>query len=96
MPWEETGPQIEKKELPCPDCEAPVQVTCLGGHETGDYPCHLAKPMSCGRPCGRLLTCENHTCTLECHAVEGAPDGTKVNLKSLQNIHWASKGSGEI
>lgn len=30
MPWEQTGPQIEKQCLACPDCKVPVSVTCLG------------------------------------------------------------------
>lgn len=30
MPWEETGPQIKRKCLPCPECQYPVSVTCLG------------------------------------------------------------------
>lgn len=30
MPWENVGPQIEKKSLPCPDCVVLVPVTCLG------------------------------------------------------------------
>ena len=32
MPWEQTEPQIERKSLPCPACEEPVTVTCLGLH----------------------------------------------------------------
>ena len=35
--------------------------------------------MSCHRPCGRLLTCTNHTCRLECHKVVGSPDDHKVH-----------------
>nr|XP_023021206.1 NF-X1-type zinc finger protein NFXL1 [Leptinotarsa decemlineata] len=70
MPWEQTKPQFEKKELPCPDCVVPVAVTCLGEHETSDWPCYLAKPSSCHRPCGRKLECGNHSCSLPCHLVE--------------------------
>ena len=47
-------------------------MTCLGGHETTDWPCHLAKPSSCGRPCGRRLPCGNHTCERSCHKVKNA------------------------
>ncbi|KAJ3662166.1 hypothetical protein Zmor_006522 [Zophobas morio] len=78
MPWEQTEPQIERKSLPCPACEEPVTVTCLGGHETSDWPCHRAVPSSCHRPCGRSLKCENHICTFSCHVVENAPDGIKA------------------
>ncbi len=43
VPWEETGPRLEVKALSCPDCMHPVPVTCLGAHETADWPCHAAK-----------------------------------------------------
>ncbi|RZC05035.1 hypothetical protein BDFB_010839, partial [Asbolus verrucosus] len=68
MPWEQTKPQLERKTLPCPNCE----------HETSNWPCHTAKPASCHRPCGRSLNCGNHTCTLPCHAIESAPDATRA------------------
>ncbi|XP_008191258.2 NF-X1-type zinc finger protein NFXL1 [Tribolium castaneum] len=74
MPWEQTKPQLERKALACPDCEVPVSVTCLGEHETCDWPCYKAVPSSCHRPCGRQLTCENHTCTLPCHVVDNSPN----------------------
>ena len=67
LPWEVRGPQFVIKSQPCPPCEVPVDVTCLGGHETVAYPCHMAKPASCGRKCGRELPCGNHTCLRECH-----------------------------
>jgi len=78
MPWEQTDPQIEQRDLPCPNCVVPVPVTCLGNHETCNWPCHTAKISSCGRICGRLLPCENHQCSLMCHAVENAPDELKA------------------
>ena len=69
-PWEvRKGPQYIMTSTPCPPCGHPVSVTCLGGHETASYPCHLAKPASCGRKCGRQLPCGNHTCSRECHKV---------------------------
>ena len=52
-PWEAVGPRIETRAVECPDCQAPVPVTCLGAHETADWPCHAAKAGPCGRPCGR-------------------------------------------
>ncbi|XP_050311895.1 NF-X1-type zinc finger protein NFXL1 [Anthonomus grandis grandis] len=73
MPWERST-QVQRQNLPCPECVVPVPVTCLGGHETANYPCHLTKPSSCGRACGRQLPCTNHACTLECHTVIGAGD----------------------
>ena len=73
-PWESQGPSTEIKSLNCPPCEFPVPVTCLGGHETSDWPCHLAKSSSCGRKCGRQLACGNHTCERDCHRVKNAPN----------------------
>ena len=77
-PWEAKGPQWTIAALPCPPCEAPVEVTCLGGHETTLWPCHSAKPASCGRKCGRQLPCENCTCARDCHRVRGVEDAVKV------------------
>ena len=77
-PWEAKGPQWTIAALPCPPCEAPVEVTCLGGHETALWPCHSAKPASCGRKCGRQLPCENCTCSRDCHRVRGVEDAVKV------------------
>lgn len=33
MPWENTSEQLEKKALPCPDCQVPVPITCFGTFE---------------------------------------------------------------
>lgn len=30
MPWEQTDPKFERRNLPCPDCMFPVSVKCLG------------------------------------------------------------------
>nr|CAD7597142.1 unnamed protein product [Timema genevievae] len=73
-PWEKVTPQLQMVDLPCPNCMVPVPVTCVGGHETCDWPCHRAKPSSCHRPCGRALSCGNHLCSLLCHTVTGAKD----------------------
>lgn len=78
-PWEIQKEIMQLKTLPCPPCEVSVPVTCLGGHETHSWPCHTAKPTSCGKPCGRLLPCTNHTCELICHKIlplEASKDGT--------------------
>lgn len=73
-PWEpEQAPKMEIRKLPCPPCPVKVPVTCLGEHETADWPCHLSVPSSCGRPCGRELYCTNHTCTKPCHVVSMNP-----------------------
>lgn len=64
-----------------------MPVTCLGGHETLDWPCYVANPTSCERKCGRMLTCGNHTCSLLCHTVEGAANEVAVsNLYEIKNL----------
>lgn len=79
MPWEETGGHLERKCLSCPDCQVLVPITCFGEHETSEWPCYIAKPASCHRPCGRTLSCGNHECQMECHIVENAPDQVSVS-----------------
>ncbi len=74
-PWDVSAPTVETLKDPCPDCEEPIAVTCLGGHETWNSPCYLtSKTISCGRPCGRRLPCGNHTCARECHKVKQQAD----------------------
>lgn len=50
----------------CPPCQAPVPITCLGGHTTRQLPCSSAAPFACEQPCGRPLACGNHTCAAPC------------------------------
>ena len=59
-----------------------MPVTCIGGHETRDWPCHKSTPSSCFRPCGQLLACTNHTCAKPCHIV----DGTRVKRWILWSL----------
>ena len=72
--YKNKGPTTQIKSLDCPECQFPVPVTCLGGHETADWPCFAAKSALCGRKCGRQLPCENHTCERDCHKVKNAPN----------------------
>ncbi|XP_075230227.1 NF-X1-type zinc finger protein NFXL1 [Lycorma delicatula] len=72
--WDKGVPQSVFKSKPCDPCPEPIQVTCLGNHERYDLPCHRAFSTSCERPCGRALSCGNHSCQLKCHIVLGAED----------------------
>lgn len=69
------------KALPCPPCIFPIEFPCLGEHESPDWPCHLTKSgrKSCGRPCGQVLDCGNHSCKNECHTLYDA-NNVKVSL----------------
>ncbi|KAJ1350745.1 hypothetical protein KIN20_006620 [Parelaphostrongylus tenuis] len=52
----------------CPPCTALVERMCYGNHEIRkNVPCHIGA-VSCGRPCGKLLTCGAHYCTRYCHS----------------------------
>ncbi|BFZ15022.1 hypothetical protein BsWGS_18061 [Bradybaena similaris] len=73
-PWEQRPARIEKRSKPCPPCQVPIPMRCLGGHETSEIPCFRVKPYACGRKCGRRLACGNHTCELQCHTVTDALD----------------------
>ena len=74
------------KNLECPECQHPVPVTCLGGHETSDWPCAIAKSAPCGRKCGRSLACENHTCDRDCHKVKNAPNDLQSGSNCRQDL----------
>ncbi|XP_014353942.2 NF-X1-type zinc finger protein NFXL1 [Latimeria chalumnae] len=69
-PWEQPSePEFIRVALPCPPCQVPIPTECFGKHEVTALPCHAAGQYSCKRPCGRLLSCGNHTCMRECHSV---------------------------
>ncbi|XP_022662440.1 transcriptional repressor NF-X1-like [Varroa destructor] len=54
----------------CPPCTSLTEKKCHGGHELRrNIPCHLDN-VSCGRPCGRPLSCGRHSCDKTCHAGE--------------------------
>ncbi|XP_028824270.1 NF-X1-type zinc finger protein NFXL1-like [Denticeps clupeoides] len=77
-PWEQpSAPAFVCKALPCPPCQVAIPTVCLGEHEVNPVPCHILGPFSCGRACGRTLTCGNHKCTLECHHVSTSESGDK-------------------
>nr|XP_045609322.1 NF-X1-type zinc finger protein NFXL1-like [Procambarus clarkii] len=78
-PWEPVvAPHIEIQKKPCPSCQVPVPTRCFGQHENPNWPCSDLRPYSCGRKCGRVLDCTNHTCKRECHEVENAPDDKRA------------------
>ncbi|XP_071489644.1 NF-X1-type zinc finger protein NFXL1-like [Diadema antillarum] len=91
-PWQPAPKMvISTVNEPCPPCEHPVPVQCLGKHETSDLPCSRAKPFSCRRACGRVLACTNHTCKWECHEVTGSPDDTKAGNNCQECEEGCSK-----
>lgn len=85
-PWDIQQEKYEIMKLPHPKCEVKVPIECIGGHEVALWPCWDSKPNSCGRLCGRALTCGNHKCEKMCHAVD---DATSVTVCTL-NIHTSN------
>ena len=69
------------KKLDCNDCVKPINVRCLGGHETSDLPCHAAQMYNCKRKCGQILPCTHHACEFECHDVKKSFIWIKVSVK---------------
>uniref|UniRef100_A0A3P8P1K2 RING-type domain-containing protein n=1 Tax=Astatotilapia calliptera TaxID=8154 RepID=A0A3P8P1K2_ASTCA len=84
-PWEQPSePAFVKKALPCPPCQVPLPTACFGEHEVSPVPCHRQGRFSCKRPCGRPLTCGNHSCSRECHLVNIILLVASPDLISLQ------------
>uniref|UniRef100_A0A3Q2V406 Nuclear transcription factor, X-box binding-like 1 n=1 Tax=Haplochromis burtoni TaxID=8153 RepID=A0A3Q2V406_HAPBU len=49
--------------------------------QVSPVPCHRQGRFSCKRPCGRPLTCGNHSCSRECHLVNSNPVRTLFNCE---------------
>lgn len=78
-PWEPLAAvRMELVSQPCPPCPELMRLACRGKHSISTFACSELRPYSCGKPCGRSLACGNHTCTVECHEVEGAPSDTQA------------------
>ncbi|XP_006818930.1 NF-X1-type zinc finger protein NFXL1-like [Saccoglossus kowalevskii] len=81
-PWEpKAQAKLSVKNFPCRPCRHLVQVVCMGKHQEFTIPCCEVRPLSCGRVCGRQLSCTNHVCQLECHVVTGAPDAQQHGVE---------------
>ncbi|KAB1282212.1 NF-X1-type zinc finger protein NFXL1 [Camelus dromedarius] len=89
-PWEQhSEPVFIQTALPCPPCQVPIPMECLGKHEVSPLPCHAVGPYSCKRMCGRTLDCQNHTCKKECHKVTEIDSCTTKNkVMSLDNLKF--------
>ena len=76
-PWKKKGQTLVVDG--CPPCMVAVSKSCFGGHEIMALPCSQARLYPCGRLCGRLLQCGNHTCSRGCHQVLESPANNQVN-----------------
>lgn len=81
-PWVKDTPTMVVQ--PCPPCLTMVTRACKGEHETNQFPCSETREYLCGRTCGRRLSCGNHSCGLECHAVFGAPGAAQAGENCQQ------------
>ena len=59
----------------CPPCEVRVSVPCFGDHCHREMPCHCLPygRFSCGKECGKLLSCKQHSCDMLCHDLASEP-----------------------
>ncbi|KAF2076372.1 hypothetical protein CYY_002329 [Polysphondylium violaceum] len=53
---------------PCPPCVFMVERMCSGGHELRKNVKCCVNEVSCGRVCGKMLSCLSHTCPRICHS----------------------------
>ncbi|VDM60038.1 unnamed protein product [Angiostrongylus costaricensis] len=61
----------------CPPCTVLVEKMCYGNHEIRrNVPCHI-DAVSCGRPCGKPLSCGAHYCSRNCHSGDCVKNGEK-------------------
>ncbi|CBK20994.2 uncharacterized protein [Blastocystis hominis] len=71
LPCGHTCSAICHEGEPCPPCAELVEIRCAGGHETLQVRCsEKNKVVCCDQPCGKLLSCGKHTCSLRCHSSE--------------------------
>lgn len=70
----------------CPPCTQLTTKLCYGGHEERKNVACLVEGISCGRPCGKPLSCSNqHTCIKICHAGPClGPDGCTQPCTALR------------
>lgn len=51
---------------------------CIGNHEIKkNIPCYLTE-ITCGKVCGKLLSCGLHTCKRLCHSNNCQPKDIKI------------------
>uniref|UniRef100_A0A158PAX5 R3H domain-containing protein n=1 Tax=Angiostrongylus cantonensis TaxID=6313 RepID=A0A158PAX5_ANGCA len=70
-------------EQHCPPCTVLVEKMCYGNHEIRrNVPCHI-DAVSCGRPCGKPLTCGAHYCSRNCHSGDCVKNGEKCTRSCM-------------
>lgn len=64
-------------ESECPPCTHLTKKWCYGKHELrANIPCYL-EDVSCGKPCGRRLSCGTHFCMRPCHPGDCMKEGER-------------------
>ncbi|EDL89995.1 rCG56966 [Rattus norvegicus] len=76
-PWEQPAePAFIQTALPCPPCQVPIPVECLGKHEAGPECLQCEEGCSKSRPAG----CP-HPCVLPCHPGKCPPCVQMLRIK---------------
>ncbi|RUP45771.1 hypothetical protein BC936DRAFT_147757 [Jimgerdemannia flammicorona] len=69
-----TSHPCHEDDEPCPPCAFLVTRRCMCGNaEVRNTPCHRETP-SCGKVCGKRLSCGGHLCQRVCHSGHCLPD----------------------
>ncbi|KAL9973519.1 hypothetical protein ACROYT_G019988 [Oculina patagonica] len=58
---------------PCPPCPKTVRASCHCGSQSPVVRRCSTKSWSCGKPCGKLLSCDHHNCESPCHSGDCLP-----------------------
>ena len=63
--------QCHKSDVPCSPCEEKVEVSCVCGRSTREFDCEFRHVQwECTEPCGKMLDCGVHSCSVVCHPGE--------------------------
>lgn len=79
-PWSSFNSYFMETVESCPQW-SPYKLSSI--FQVSPLACHAVGPYSCKRLCGRLLDCQNHTCTKECHKVTDTDSNNDVHKVSL-------------
>ncbi|ESO93823.1 hypothetical protein LOTGIDRAFT_209369 [Lottia gigantea] len=96
-PWDPKPREVvEIVQKPCASCKVLLPQSCLGNHEISQVECSKLGVYSCHQPCGRLLDCTNHTCTLTCHNVLSPKDSLSAgtNCQSCDELCMKERPPG--
>ena len=89
---------------PCPPCQVTTSQPCYCGKHVMSFRCahRYGRPavtavaeLSCGEPCGRMLSCGNHTCQDPCHPGKCSPCPIRETARCYCGKEERELGCGE-